>query len=871
MRSTTTRLILAAVALFLLVSPLFVRTMIWSLNDRSYAVGQVPITSVAATPVPTSTPEALSPDSMLLDTPLRPGPVIVDLAHGNRLSRSQFEPLSAALARRGVGTNFWLSTIDVLSLTNYLDYPDQSEDLAPMLEEASALVVVSPFFLWTKEEIALAERFVADGGHLLLISDPDVVGDLAQDVNTLGEPFGVVFNDDYLYDTSANDGNYTFIFPDDYQGEAERLATRRIAFYGARSIGGEVTPLLRSAFTTLSSIRTGLTNFTTMALGGLESRGTLGRVLAMSDFDVITNSYVERHDNHELVEFVAGFLAAAQRQDTITDFPGYLGKEVSLIFGNAEAVNAQILLEGSRIQQALELTGRSLTLAGTTVLTSALTAGSVSPEFDMIVLADYAMINEQTDLLKQIGFKRIEVTPTPDATETPIDTATETPTPTPTETTTVPEIGPGTGIEIVPDGEQPIATPTITPTVTPLPQNWNSINPNLAAEKLAAGSEESIASVQLTPSAPITPILPLTSTVPFTETERATETGTAEATSTPTPSMTPTPTPMATVYLEKADGLRLVARQTVIIAQLQLSTQHRLVAVLGHDNAGIQNGVERLLSGDYTGCLTGADLVVCSFEGSPEPAAPSGVTPQPTVMPTSPGGPSVPEVPGATPSPEPTTSPQASTSILIVDDNDATNPNDSSEADTYLMALTQQGYTPTLWSTADQELPSLEEMQKYRWVIWSSGNYENGGPGVSDLDLLLGYINGGGWLTISSRRPFFAMSTEDPSVITDVTVENDLPDLVAGLPSETIELENGLPPVTPLEISEGMDGPQVALRRGPNSGNAEAPLLFVATDEGSPDATGARLMIMGMSVAWLPEGYDIQLVQNMAKVMMVEE
>ena len=329
------------VALLLLVTPLFVRTVLWGMNYRPYAVGQVPITSVAATPVPTKTPEALIADSMLLDTPMRPGPVVVDLAHGNRLARSQFEPLASALARRGVGTRFWLSTIDVMSLTNYLDYPDQSETLAPLLEEATALVVVSPFFLWTKEEIALVERFVADGGHLLIISDPDVVGDLAQDINTLGEPFGVVFNDDYLYDTTLNDGNYTFILPDDFQGQGERLASREIAMYGARSIGGEVSPLIRSAFTTLSSIRTGLTNFTTMALGGLESRGTLGRVLALSDFDVLTNSYVERHDNVELVEFVAGFLAAAERKDTITDFPAYLGKEVALVFGNAEAVDAQ--------------------------------------------------------------------------------------------------------------------------------------------------------------------------------------------------------------------------------------------------------------------------------------------------------------------------------------------------------------------------------------------------------------------------------------------------------------------------------------------------------------------------------------------------
>ncbi len=863
MRATTSRILLVTIALILLLSPLLVRTFVWGLNDRPYAVGQVPITSVAATPVPTITPAALNADSMLLDTPMRPGPVVVDLAHGNRLARSQFEPLSAALARRGVGTRFWLSDVDVLALTNYLDYPDQSTLLAPLLEEASALVVVSPFFLWSKDEIALVERFVADGGRLLLISDPDVVGDLAQDINTLGEPFGVVFNDDYLYDTAINDGNYTFIFPDDYEGEAERLAARRIAFYGARSIGGEVKPLLRSAFTTLSSIRTGITNFTTMALGGLESRGTLGQVLAMSDFDVLTNSYVERHDNNELVEFVAGFLSSAKREDTITDFPAYLGKEVSLIFGNAEAVNAKILLEGARIQRSLDLTGRSLTLSGTTLLTTALTAGAVAPEVDLILLADYEMISEQTDLLKQIGFERVEVTATPQVTATEVVTEVV-----PLMSTPVPlgEVGESEdedagGIDIDP----PIGEPTEELPERPIEDEEDfPENSNLPTDALALNI-----TTQITLTEPLTVTVPITDTLPESEGTgseggTATPEPTSEASPTPTPTAMPTPSP--TIYLEKADGLRLVARQTVIIAQLQLGNQHRLVAVLGHDNAGIQNGVERLLSGDYTGCLTGEDQVVCSFEGSPEITQTISSMQQSPVAPPSLSATSTP----APTSPQPT-SPQANQSILIVDDNDAASAGESSEADTYLMALTQMGHSPTLWSTASQNLPPLEELSKHRWVIWSSGDYENGGPSISDLDVLLGYINSGGWLTISSRRPFFAMSTEDPSVITDITVHNDLPELVTGLPSETIELANGLPPVTPLEISGGLDGPAVALRRGPDSGSPGRPLLFVATDENSPDATGARLMILGMSLTWLPDDYDIQLAQNMADVMLVEE
>jgi hypothetical protein len=215
--------------------------------------------------------------------------------------------------------------------------------------------------------------------------------------------------------------------------------------------------------------------------------------------------------------------------------------------------------------------------------------------------------------------------------------------------------------------------------------------------------------------------------------------------------------------------------------------------------------------------------------------------------------------------------PEAGASILIVDDNDTANPNETSEADTYLLALTQAGYAPALWVTADQDAPAIDELEKYRWVIWSSGGYENGGPGVNDLDVLLNYINTGGWLTISSRRPFFAMSTDDASVIVDVIVDDDSPELAAGLPTEPIELANGLPPVTPLEINDGIDGPLVALRRGPNSGNPDAPLLFVATDDDSPEASGARLMILGMALNWLPEGHDVQLAQNMAEVMLAEE
>ncbi len=818
-----------AAGLVLLLLPLFVRAAFWGYHRRPYAPKELPGFSVAATPLPTVTPLAQTPPPSQAKQELRPGPVVVDMAHGNRVSRNQFEPLAAALARRGVGMRFWMSDIDPMTVTNFLAYPDQSEELAPLLRDASALVAASPFFLWSKAEIALVERFVADGGRLLLISDPNVVGDLAQDINNLAEPFGIVFADDYLYDTVENDGNHVYVFQAQFEDQAAELVGRRIAFYGARSISGEVAPQIRTASTTLSALREGTTGLTTVALGGLASSGTLGGVLAMTDIDVMTAPFVERHDNAFIVEFVADFLVSGERTNSVTDFPAYLGKHVTLVFANAAAVDAPILLEGSRLQQSLEATGRTLTLGGTALLTTTLAGGDDAPDEDLIVLADFAMAEEATTLLADFGFTLVTVEPTP----------------MPEGETEEPEAG----------DEAATATP-IPPTAT------------ATAEPAGADSEAETGSARWsTPVSPRGQFVRPAGQDALTETPEALLTPTATFTpsaETPAPTATPGPTstPQPEIYLETADGLRLAAGDTVLIAQRQLPSGHRLVIVLGSSNDGIRSGVDRLLNGQYDGCVTSADLAVCSGpSGEMSPVVENGTaTPSPAASETAPAS--------VTPSPAPDGDKAAR--VLVIDDNDITSPDEVSEADIYLQALIQANISPALWTTAGDGIPTGDDLLSYEWVIWSSGGYESGGPGLADLDGLLTYINTGGNLTISSRRPFFGMSTEDPAVIVDVTVDNDLPELVRGLPSESFLLENGLPPVTPLEISADNADARVALRRGPDSGSAGAPLLFLVTDENEPESTGARLLIMGMSLSWLPDDYDKQLVRNMATVMLAD-
>jgi hypothetical protein len=268
MKPTTRWLLIALAGLALLAGPALLRIYWLGYTTRSYVPTEQKAAVIAATPVPTITPAAQQAPSAPPQNELKRGPVIVDLAHGTRIARNRFQPLASALAARGLEVIFWTPEFLVSDSINPADYPDQSDVLTQRLVDASALVVVSPFYPYNSREVAVVEKFVADGGRLIVISDPDVEGDLAQDANILAAPFSIVFNEDYLYDTVDNDTNFTHFFQGEFSDRAEGLAGSRIAFYGGRSISGAMIPQARTASTTLSSLRTGQTDLVTVAIGG---------------------------------------------------------------------------------------------------------------------------------------------------------------------------------------------------------------------------------------------------------------------------------------------------------------------------------------------------------------------------------------------------------------------------------------------------------------------------------------------------------------------------------------------------------------------------------------------------------------------------
>jgi hypothetical protein len=933
MTATTRRLLVLLIGLLLLSVPFLVR---W-LNagyESTYEPPGIETHRNAATPVPSDTPQLPEFASDPVQAEIRPGPVVVDLAHFNRLDRSKFQALAAALARHNVGLNFWLPKgVDPMQVQSFQDFPDQSAALTDQLRNASALVVISPFFLWTPQEIEVVQRFVADGGRLLLISDPDIVGDVARDINNVGEPFGVVFHDDYLYDIEQNDENFTYVFQGEFSDQADDLADSTIALYGARSISGAIAPQVRTLETTLSSTQPGYSGFTTVALAGLSSNNTAGRVLAMSDFDVLSEPFVGRYDNRRLLAFVADFLAGAVRRNTVEDFPAALGQHVSLVYGSESTVDAELIFQSAQLQRKLALTGRELTLAhgapltetafitgtnavtmhgdganGTTIIPpgepispTAATVPSMlalPTDTDLIYLGDFETASTETTFLSDASFVLIEEvrTPTPAPTSTPTPTPTVAPTATPTPTATLASpTAPPTSTPTATETTTPTATATVSPTAveeaTTEATSAETETPQTATPEATTspftrpGAVQPPATATSEPTAESAPEIaeePTAELVPtFTPTPMPSPTPTATATETPTP--TATPTPERRIYLESASGLRLQADEVVLIIQREEADGAQHVAVLASDTSGINAGVMRLLQNNFGDCILEAERAICPFRTRPGAYAADGAeaggttafTPTPSPTPIGPV-PEVPSTPSApqTPEPDPDSEPDAvpPNTILVVDDNDMRATGESSEADAYVDVLSSLGYTPDRWDIASDGRPDAASLNEYRWVIWSSGGYENGGPTVNDLDPLFGFINEGGRLTISSRTPFFGESQQDPGVIVDAITTDSVPELVRGLPQEPITLSGDVPPLRPLQANPD-ENPSISviLRRGPQSEAADAPLMFVIVDEEAEDATGARLMVLGLSINWLPDDVANQLLQNMADWMLAAD
>ncbi len=304
------------------------------------------------------------PASEFTDEPdVGEGLVLLDQGHANAFTLDEISYLDGRLAARGY---------ELLSFTG--------GDLAAALRPVTAFIVITPLAQYGVAEIQAAADFVKRGGRLLMVGDPtrfEVIFDeedvfnfsfeIASDkipLNSLANEFDIIFNGDYLYNVTENEGNFRNIilredqFAEGY--EALTLNVRKLAFYGSHSlqVGPEGTALFTADDNTWSTA--------TDRPGGLvlAAAGRDGRVLALGDIHFLTEPYYTVYDNSRFIAYLADFLTEPEdRSFVLADFPFLFKRDVNLIYAGDPELGPDAFDEIIALQTAFRQVGQNLSLA----------------------------------------------------------------------------------------------------------------------------------------------------------------------------------------------------------------------------------------------------------------------------------------------------------------------------------------------------------------------------------------------------------------------------------------------------------------------------------------------------------------------------
>jgi len=288
------------------------------------------------------------------------GHVVIDLAHENNLQVDDLTPLRDRLSARGVA----VETFDGFS--GYLE---------SQLRGAIALVVIAPTFEYTEQERSTIVDFVEDGGRVLLAADPtrpvppeeeeedwDLAAILSRTsaipaINSVAQALGVVYFDDYLYNLVDNEGNYRhvkFSVASDEHSLTQGLET--VVFFAAHSLRSDGLSLITGDENTLSSLRSGETGLSAAVLAAEE------RVLALGDVTGLTAPYHTIADNDRFLSNIADWLATAERDWDLKDFPYLFRGAVDLVQVAGDFLDPRLIAHSGELNEVFRQADLTLNL-----------------------------------------------------------------------------------------------------------------------------------------------------------------------------------------------------------------------------------------------------------------------------------------------------------------------------------------------------------------------------------------------------------------------------------------------------------------------------------------------------------------------------
>lgn len=254
---------------------------------------------------------------------IRPGTLLVDSAHRNAFDPEEIVTLLSRIGSRGYDVEF-------MGEFSRLDEDERIPMLEEKLRQADSFLVISPRTPYSAAEIALVQRFIDQGGKVLLIAEPN----RPHDINSLSGHLGLEFQPDYLFNQVEYDLNFQNVFLRDFQPDKLTSGLQEVVFYTVGSIKTSGTGLVSADDNTESSLSGKAGTVHPVATG--EHRNVLG----IYDMTFLVPPHNSVADNNQFISNIADFLTESDREFRLADFPSFFKEDVHILLGQPSLIDA---------------------------------------------------------------------------------------------------------------------------------------------------------------------------------------------------------------------------------------------------------------------------------------------------------------------------------------------------------------------------------------------------------------------------------------------------------------------------------------------------------------------------------------------------
>lgn len=347
-------------------------------------------------------PEIATPDFASFSAPQAPvnvsetdeevqqfgGAVLIDTAHSNLFSMTNIDSLMSAIQARGGKIEM---ATDAFSLQYQLKY-------------ASAFVTFSPTVPYGIYEIEALKNFAERGGKILAFTEATnntiyvdyfsgayTITSDANAANSLLREFDITVNNDYLYNTQNNEGNFRNVFFDEFGKSELTFGLTQIALYGTHSLETlSGTILLQGAETNLSS-----SNDAHDPNQGGAVLSESGNVVAFGDATFLSSPYNTYTDNAKLISNIADFALASKQTLTLQNLPYLFTDEtVSVYLASDLSKDTSLITALASLQTSLRLMN-----------VEAEFVDSIPSSGDTIILSTFSMDDKTQAIANKFGIE----------------------------------------------------------------------------------------------------------------------------------------------------------------------------------------------------------------------------------------------------------------------------------------------------------------------------------------------------------------------------------------------------------------------------------------------------------------------------------